>query len=111
MNALMKKTITVLLAALFVATVFIGCNAPEAGAVSASVQSLDQQSPAGNVQSLSTEDTVPENTEPEATEPEDAASGAFSLTDFLKSLLPRFLEFFDWWTAQVNKLFVLIEEA
>lgn len=117
MNSLIKKVMPVILVLLLMAAVFSGCNAPDAKAIAAPIHTPNQMMKNGNIQLLNAEDTSPETSEPESADPEAAEPGAetaperFSLTDFLKDLLPRFLEFFDWWTAQVNKLFKLIEEV
>ncbi len=119
MNALIKKVTSAILILLLMAAVFSGCNAPEATAIAAPVRSLSSQTvQSGNIQLLTTdgatsETTDPEATEPEVTEPEATEPNEQGLFGSLLSnpYVQKFLAFFDWWTAQVNKLFALIKEV
>ena len=119
MNALMKKGMSIILVLFLMMTVFAGCNAPEASAIAAPVRNPGSyMAKNGNLHALSTDDAVSapvesEPTDPEATEPvsPDATFEDISLTDLLQDLWVRFLEFFDWWTVKVNKLFMLIESV
>ena len=117
MNSLIKKVMPVILVLLLMAAVFSGCNAPDAKAIAAPIHTPNQMAQSSNVQLLSSDGTAPETpgsdtTEPEATEPNaETAPENFSLNGFLQTLLPRFSEFFDWWTVQINKLFSLIEKV